>query len=118
MAFIKKRLAILGGIFERCANISLSSTRTQIDHLEVPEHLRDLIPLAELWGIGDDVVRNEIWQGATPQEKKDLKYRLQGRIEEITQWLDELDKTGSATSAAGYFMFLLEGLDESDLWPD
>jgi hypothetical protein len=37
---------------------------------------------------------------------------------EITEWLDELDKTGAASSATGYFLFLLERLNESGLWPD
>jgi hypothetical protein len=80
--------------------------------------LRDLIPLAERWGIGDDTLRQEIWDEATPEEKEGLKAGLKGRTEEISNWLDELATIASDSGAAAYFMYLLEGLDESGLWPD
>jgi hypothetical protein len=118
ISLLTERLELLCQIFETSAMASQSKTPKKIDPLEVPEHLRDLIPMAERWGIGDDVLRQEIWDEATPEEKEDLKAGLQGRTKEISDWLDELERTASDSGAAAYFMYLLEGLDESGLWPD
>ena len=93
----------------------------RIDPEKVPEHLRDLIPMAEKWGIGDDIIRSDLEEKATETEKKEFQEALRGRTAQVTTWLDSFDDdsdTNSMTEEAGYFMYMLEGLDESGLWPD
>ena len=45
---------------------------SQLDALRVPEQLRCWIPLAERWGIGDDLIREDCVNGATPAELQQL----------------------------------------------
>lgn len=49
----------------------------KIDPKNVPEHLRDLIAMAEKWGICDDIIRCDFETKATQQEKEDFKSSLQ-----------------------------------------
>ena len=54
-----------------------------LDPEKVPEQLRDLIPLATKWGIGDDIIRNDFEQKVSEDEKQQLKNTLTGRTTEI-----------------------------------
>lgn len=90
----------------------------RINPENVPSNLRDLISLAEKWGIGDDIIRVDFEEKATDSEKEELKNRLKGRTIEITSWLDSFQDDKAMTDEAGHFMFMLEALDEMNLWPD
>lgn len=85
---------------------------------KVPEHLRDLIPMAEKWGIGDDDVRLDFADKATEAEKNAFRDALRGRTAQVTEWLDSFEEPLGMTEEAGYFMYMLLALDESGLWPD
>ena len=50
----------------------------EIDPANVPEDLRDLIPIAEAWGIGDDVIRGDHGESASPEQKERFKAALTG----------------------------------------
>jgi hypothetical protein len=80
----------------------------------VPEELRDLTSIAEKWGIGDDVIRNDMHAKATYDEKQALKSALDGRTQSINQWLDSFG-TGKMSVEAAAFMYMLEGLDEMNI---
>lgn len=84
----------------------------------VPENLRDLIPMAEKWGIGDDVIRNDFEEKTTESEKEEFKSKLKGRTAEVTAWLDSFKDGLEMSEEAGHFMYMLEALDEMGLWPD
>ena len=43
-----------------------------LDPARVPEQLRRWIPLAERWGIGDDLIRDDCVEKATPDELREL----------------------------------------------
>jgi len=43
-----------------------------LDAKQVPPAFRLLIPYAELWGIGDDIYRDELVENAPPAAKADL----------------------------------------------
>lgn len=96
--------------------------RIEIDPSRVPEHLRDLIPMAEKWGVGDDIIRDDMEQKASEEEKNEFKNALRGRTAQVTAWLDSFDDDPDSaslmTEEAGHFMYMLEALDESGLWPD
>ena len=89
----------------------------EIDPSQVPEDLRDLIPMAEMWGIGDDVIRSDFEEKASEEEKERFKEALTGRTTRITEWLDSFGDE-LMSEEAGTFMYMLEALDESGLWPD
>ncbi|MFC1853721.1 hypothetical protein ACFL27_26355 [candidate division CSSED10-310 bacterium] len=115
---IELRLRLLNQIFERSAAGAVAIPESGIDSQEVPENIRDLIPLAEKWGLGDDTERAELWQEAPPAAKETLKEKLTGRTGDITAWLDSYNESEELPPAAtGPFMWLLEGLDENGYWP-
>jgi hypothetical protein len=89
-----------------------------IDPENVPENLRDLIPIAEKWGIGDDVIRDDFEKKTTDFEKEEFTSRLKGRTVEVTAWLDSFKDGFEMSEEAGHFMYMLEALDEMGLWPD
>ena len=91
--------------------------QVEIDPANVPEDLRDLIPIAEQWGIGDDVIRSDYGGSAPDEEKARFKSAMTGRTTRVTEWLDSFG-TELMSEEAGVFMYMLEALDELGLWPD
>jgi hypothetical protein len=83
----------------------------------VPEKFRDLVSLAQRWGIGDDIIRNDLHEKAPPEEKQILRASLDGRTQAINQWLDSFG-SGRMTEEAAAFMYMLEGLDEMGIQVD
>ena len=102
----------------------LTAERYKPPHLDpekVPENLRELLPLAAKWGIGDDIIRDDFEQKASEDERQELKNALTGKTAEITQWLDSnpaptIDKP--MTEEAACFMYMTEALAEMGLWTD
>lgn len=90
----------------------------EIDPANVPESLRDLIPMAEKWGIGDDVIRSDFEAKATQAEKDEFRNLVRGRTAAVTAWLDSFGADKPMSDEAVAFMYMLEALDESGLWPD
>jgi len=89
-----------------------------IDPMKVPENLHDLIPMAEKWGVPDDIIRSDIEEKASDMEKEAFRAKLKGRTRQVTDWLDSYGEEQTMSKEAGYFMFMLEALDEMGLWPD
>jgi hypothetical protein len=92
--------------------------RDAIDLNEVPEHLRDLVPLAYKWGIGDDVVRSELEESSSDQEKQVFRQALTGRTKAVTEWLDSFPRGSVHPGAFSNFMYMLEALADMRIWPD
>jgi hypothetical protein len=90
----------------------------RIDLAHVPEELRDLISMAEKWGIPDDIIRGDFQEEATPDEKEALRVKLAGRTKEVSAWLDSFGADQPMSEEAGHFMYMLLGLDEMGLWTD
>ena len=88
----------------------------KLDPEKVPEHLRNLLPLAAKWGIGDDIIRDDLEQKASEDEKQELKNSLSGRMTEVTQWLDSFDVGKPMPEEAACFMYMQQALDEMGLW--
>ena len=86
--------------------------KTDLD--AVPKNLRDLLPLAEKWGIGDDIIREDLQEKALDDEKKELENALKGRWNEITAWLDSFGNNLMPVEAA-MFMYMQLGCDEMGL---
>jgi hypothetical protein len=60
------------------------------NHLDpncVPESLRSLIPLAEEWGISDDILRVDAVRRATPESIALLKTAVSEHEDPLDEWL-------------------------------
>lgn len=88
---------------------------------EVPEDLRPLVPLALQWGIGDDLLRNDVVNRASAAEKRALLGAFGPHLARINAWLDSFcDRP--MTEEATAFMYMRLTLDEMDFdrhftWP-
>ena len=78
---------------------------------KVPEDLRDLAPLAQKWGLGDDAVRGALLESAAAAELQALRDTVAPRTARITEWLDSFPHNALSNEAAA-FMYLLEFIDE------
>jgi hypothetical protein len=58
----------------------------KLDAGKVPAKLRGLIPLAEKWGIGDDLIREDM-VAKHPEEAKELKEMLATYEDDFDEWL-------------------------------
>jgi hypothetical protein len=89
---------------------SASSVYT-LDSENVPPALRNLVPLARVWGIGDDVERMEHIQRSSPADRQALESALAPYHGQITAWLDSFEP-GSMTDEAAAFMYMQLALEE------
>jgi hypothetical protein len=80
----------------------------------VPENLRDLLPLAIKWGIGDDAIRGYVTDAASEKDRDELVAALKGRLHAIDQWLDGFAE-GALSDEAAAFLYLGEAVDEMQL---
>jgi hypothetical protein len=90
----------------------------KIEPENVPINLRDLITMAEKWGICDDIIRVDFEEKASDKEKEEFKTCLTERTKEIAAWLDSFPNGKTMSQEASHFMYMLEALDEMKLWPD
>jgi hypothetical protein len=83
----------------------------KLNPANVPAHLRHLVPLAEKWGIGDDIIRNDLIAKSPSVEKRELHDALYEPFEQITEWLNSF--AGDPLShEAEAFMYMQSALDE------
>ncbi|MGD2218011.1 MAG: hypothetical protein PVJ64_14735, partial [Gemmatimonadales bacterium] len=81
------------------------------DPQNVPASLRHLTPLAEKWGIGDDVIRLDCVDAASEAERQELRDALAEPHDEITAWLDSFGNRPMSDEAAA-FMYMQLALAE------
>jgi len=94
---------------------ALAAARTPLDPAKVPAHLRSLVPLAEYWGIGDDVLREMLQEGESPAKKKAMADAVTPHNAAITAWLDGLRTGEPMSDEAAAFMYMQLGLTELEL---
>jgi hypothetical protein len=63
-----------------------------IDINNIPENLRDLLPLAKKWAIGDDVERSYFISQTSKEEKKEFLKKVLSKIDGIELWCTEQRK--------------------------
>lgn len=81
------------------AGIDLEAFRPGLlDASRIPPGLHRLIPAAAMWGISDDVVREEVWSHVADADKKCVFDELNRLQREIFDWLGgPAAKTSSGT---------------------
>jgi hypothetical protein len=77
----------------------------------VPADLRHLVPLAQRWGIGDDVDRNAAVDRATAAEQAELEQAISPVDARITAWLNSFGQQPMPDEAAA-FMYMQLALEE------
>ena len=86
----------------------------KLDPEKVPQELRDLVPLAEKWGIGDDIMRYDFGIKASMEEKQELSDKFNNRHELIRNWLNEFGDAKLMTDEAAAYMYMAIAVDETN----
>lgn len=95
---------------------AIATARTPLDPAKVPASLRGLVPLAEYWGIGDDVLREMLQEAESPAKKKAMADAVTPHNAAITAWLDGLRTGEPMSDEANAFMYMQLGLTELELF--
>lgn len=82
-----------------------------IETQAVPPDLRHLIPLAQEWGIGDDLERVAKVDAATRSQRAALRRAVGPHQARITQWLDSFGQ-GEMSQEAAAFMYMQLAIEE------
>lgn len=82
-----------------------------LDATKVPEDLRGLVPLAQEWGIGDDVERGAKVESAAPAERARVRAAVAPHQHRITEWLNSFGRNPMPDEAAA-FMYLQLAIEE------
>jgi hypothetical protein len=122
LVFQKKRKALIYGEIgtheelQRKYNLYAENRpEVKLNANNVPDDLSDLTTLAEKWGIGDDIIRDDFLEKASQSEKEELKNRLIGRLERIDEWLNSFTDGIEMSDEAAAFMYMTLCLDEMEL---
>jgi len=95
---------------------AIAAARTPLDPAKVPASLRGLVPLAEYWGIGDDVLREMMQERGSPAKKKAMADAVAPHNAAITAWLSGLCTDEPMSDEAAAFMYMQLGLTELELF--
>jgi hypothetical protein len=83
----------------------------RLEPKKVPAKLRDLIPLAEKWGIGDDIIRYDFEKKSPQADKDELVRWVAGRYDEIDAWL-KTHRAGEMSDEMAAFMYMMTACEE------
>jgi hypothetical protein len=89
-----------------------ASAVPSLDAAKVPEELRGLVPLAQEWGIGDDVDRGAKVDGATAEERARVRTAVAPYQTRITAWLDSFGQGVVMPDEAAAFLYLQLAIEE------
>lgn len=87
------------------------SAHPKLNPQNVPEEFRDLIPMAEKWGISDDVYRSDFEEQSTSAERQELIDVVTPKWEMVDKWVMSFP-SDKLTDEAAAFMFMLEAMEE------
>lgn len=71
----------------------------RLDPGNVPENLRHLVPYAEFWGVGDDLIRDDMFRRAPREAIADLKRVIEAHEDLLDDWLAGPEAESSEPSA-------------------
>lgn len=87
--------------------------RPKLNSANVPDPLRSLIPLAEFWGIADDIVRAELLEDVGESKIQELNAALEPFDQALAEWLGnpKKAKTWSKTDEYAAFSCMVNAAD-------
>ena len=97
---------------DRSDGATAAARATTLDTMQVPADLRHLAPLAEEWGIGDDVDRGAKVDASSAAERDALRTALAPHHARITAWLDSFAQGTPMPDEAAAFMYMQLALEE------
>ncbi|MCZ7645966.1 MAG: hypothetical protein M5U26_11890 [Planctomycetota bacterium] len=80
----------------------------------IPERLRDLIPLAQRWGVTCDITRHDVAAKASKAELSHLAASLRGRHHQIEDWLNTDENEESEEERAAFQAMVVLEMEECD----
>ena len=91
-----------------------------LDPQTVPDNLRDLIPFAERWGIGDDPALGDLVRVSSETQRRLFVNALRDHTEKVHEWIDSFPDARSMPESAIAFMYMLDALElaDSERWLD
>lgn len=92
----------LGAVGEMRVKYGLSAANRPVIRLDpenVPENLRHLVPYAEYWGVGDDLIRDDVIRTAPAEMREDLKRIMQAHDVLLNEWLAGPESYSQSPSA-------------------
>lgn len=78
----------------------------------VPENIRDLVPFARRWGVTCDVTRHDVAEKASEADLAELSRVLQGRHDDIVDFLYSGELLSPTTEQAAFSAMLVFELEE------
>ena len=80
--------------------MGIKDERVDFDERDVPAKLKHLIPLAHVWGIGDDVLRDDLQKATDPEALQELKALVAAADDDLDAWLTSREGVASGPSKA------------------
>ena len=84
---------------ERYRLAGIRAEPVDFDERHVPASLKHLIPLARVFGIGDDVLRDDLVAAADPSARQELKQLLRAADNDLNEWLTSPAELANPTAA-------------------
>lgn len=88
----------VGELREKYYKVDEQPPLIKINSEKVPDPLHCLIPLAERWGISDDMLRLDALQKASTDDVKALRDAVQAFDDSLDEWLAGPEATGDTFS--------------------
>jgi hypothetical protein len=100
--------------FQRLGFTAETRPTIRIEPQEVPETLRQLVPLAERWAIACDLRRGEYLEKQPKEDIRTFWATVELHRAQINRWLDSLSApVGQWPEAAIHFMYMLKAQSEA-----
>jgi hypothetical protein len=80
-------VAPAGELRKKYGLVAANRPRVNLDKRRVPETLWPLIPDAELVGVSDDLIREDVWNNMPEEQRRDVTARVHAAAEELEKWL-------------------------------
>jgi hypothetical protein len=90
----------VGELRRRYREMGITAQPIDFDEREVPPSLKHLIPLAHVWGIRDDLLRDDMRRAADPATLKELKALVYAADDELEAWLISPEELSHSPSDA------------------
>jgi hypothetical protein len=90
----------IGELRRRYREMGIRAQPVDFDERDVPPSLKHLIPLARIWGISDDLLRDDLRRATDPAVLKELKALVYAADDDLDAWLTSPKELSRGPSGA------------------
>jgi hypothetical protein len=90
----------IGELRRRYREMGITAQPIDFDERDVPPSLKHLIPLARIYGISDDLLRDDLRRAADPKALQELKALVNAANDDLDAWLTSPKELSSGPSDA------------------